>query len=171
MASDNDAENLVKSLELAAAQIEMSLQDSAEAVSQVLESVLDISVNLGEIDSTLTDASGDLTKEAQSRVLALSSRSVELVNSAVMAMQFYDRLSQRLEHVEHNLCAISKVMQVPGAEHKEMWEVLQTRLKAVYSTEQEQELMALVQEQGDLADAVAEVFDSHTGNSGEAEFF
>ena len=171
MEQDTDVVNLVKSLELAGAQIEMSMQDSADAVSQVLESVLEIAGHLSEIDLRLNEGAIFNNENDRKQVASASAESINLINNVVMAMQFYDRLSQRLEHVEHNLGAVADLIQEPGKDHDILWENLQKKLKAVYSTKQEQRLMALVQAQGGSAESVAEVFESQAASSSDTEFF
>ena len=59
-----------------------------------------------------------------------------------MAIQFYDRLSQRLLHVQENLHALSEITSAQQIDHAALWRQLHARMQAVYTLEQEQKLYA-----------------------------
>ena len=64
------------------------------------------------------------------------------LDRGVMAIQFYDQLSQRLLHVQENLHALSEITSAQKIDHAALWRQLHARMQAVYTLEQEQQLYA-----------------------------
>ncbi len=136
---DYVSSDTAKSLELTIAQLEMSMEDSQHSVNVVLDSLEGITDCLKEVDAELTKT------QSCSDSLSLAVKKVhDYICEMVMALQYHDRLSQRTSHVEENLRAVSVLIQKPDNQHPALWEELQEKLKILYSTEQEQGLLAAV---------------------------
>lgn len=70
-----------------------------------------------------------------------SGRIVDYVQNVVMALQFYDRLSQRLVHVAQGLDELAEMAETPGQlDQLAAWRGLLDRVCALHSTKEEQEL-------------------------------
>lgn len=123
-----DTRQLVNSLALALTQIEMTFQESDDRVCEVFDAVSGVT----DVAKALRSGEGDVHSLAQTLD--------DEVSRSVQALQFYDRLSQRVSHIEENLRSVIAIMESPDEDHSKLWEKLQGRLRSVYSTEQEQAL-------------------------------
>ena len=137
-APPDDAEQIIRALQLAIAQIDMSLRESGGSVEQVTGAITSLSSALHRIRS-------DLHKQMPGAASVTDcDEASEHIRQATMAFQFYDRMSQRLAHVMENLAEIATVVSAPDAEHARLWENLQRRMRQVYTLEQERAIqMAL----------------------------
>jgi hypothetical protein len=63
------------------------------------------------------------------------------VQQSIMAFQFYDRLSQRLDHVKEALEQLGKLVADPGRLYSpQEWTRLQQRIRSRYTMREEQEM-------------------------------
>jgi len=77
------------------------------------------------------------------------------VNSAIMAFQFYDRLCQRLEHVQNNLHMLSDL--VTDESHIDNvggWQALREKIKSSYTMETEHEMHEAVMKGATIEEAL-----------------
>jgi len=134
-----DMRETARALELAMAQIEMSLREADHAVETLIDAITAMAACAHSIDQQLDEANrhGDETamRTAIQTQCRLSNKSMQ---KAVSAFQFYDLLSQRFRHIHDNLSAVAEVMRAPDQQHASMWCQLQEKLRSVYSLEQEQ---------------------------------
>ncbi|MDO6460906.1 hypothetical protein Q4485_09375 [Granulosicoccaceae sp. 1_MG-2023] len=122
----DERQSLVNALELVLAQVRMSFAEADGHVCEAFEAIADIRAATTGLCGTDQDA--------------LAQRLDGNIKRAVHALQFYDRLSQRLGHVEENLREVIGIVENADEDHSELWQKLQGRLRSVYSTEQEQAL-------------------------------
>ena len=82
------------------------------------------------------------------------------VDSAIMAFQFYDRLCQRLEHVQNNLHMLSDLITDEGQiENSVGWQTLREKIKSSYTMETEHKMHEAVLK-GATIDEALEIFKS-----------
>jgi hypothetical protein len=134
-----DMRETAQTLELAIAQIGMSLHESDHAVETLIGAITTMSGCVRRIEEKL-DASCDSPQSItlQGAIYMECQHAKESMQQAVTAFRFYDLLSQRLLHIEENLKAVAGVMRAPDQQHSAMWQQLHDRLCSVYSLEQEQ---------------------------------
>ena len=134
-------------LDLCEAQMDAALQESDGAVDALVSaftSMVDTARNISELACTLPDSE-------EQRALANLGQHCQAMSkqmaSAVVAFQFYDKLSQRLGHVRYSLstlalfvCDRSQTMQ------REQWKKLFAALRRLYRTEEEREIFQLMTE-------------------------
>lgn len=133
-----DAQEVAKSLKLAIAQINMSMRESDDSVHQLIASmaaVNDCLNQMGKIISKPDDQAGAVSLDDLKKYSTVANQHMQ---DAVIAFQFYDRMTQRFAHVKENLQAIAELIKKPDQQHPELWINLQNKLRSVYSTEQEQ---------------------------------
>jgi hypothetical protein len=118
-------------LDLCEAQIEAALSESDVAVEALIKSF--------EALAEATRANGDASDQNE----AISKQ----VASAVMAFQFYDKLSQRLGHVRYSLSTLALfVCDRSQASEREQWRKLFLTLRRLYRTEEERQIFQLMVE-------------------------
>ena len=153
-----DTRQLINSLALALTQIEMTFQESDDRVCEVFEAISDVS------------EAADALRAGDVDVNALAGKLDVEVKKAVQSLQFYDRLSQRVSHIEENIRSVIAIMESPDEDHTKLWEKLQGRLRSVYSTEQEQALFcAFSGNKNGQSDDTAE--QGKSSGSGDIELF
>lgn len=142
-------------LELAAAQIDAAMRDSNASVDVLTGSFTNMAETLRLITGTLAeaDASAD---ETRARLLSAAGQVSGMVNEAVVAFQFYDKLAQRLAHVTHSLGELSELV---GDQRRifnpQAWVELQGRIRGKYTTPDEREMFEAVMTGTPVAEAIA----------------
>jgi hypothetical protein len=163
-----DQQQIVQSLELVITRITLSLQDSEQAVAHIIAAVTamsDAARRIGE-----QQVSGPAGKPALLEVVQAECSQVQTaVQQAITALQFYDLLSQRMQHVRKNLRAVVNVMQAPERQHPAMWQELSELVRSVYSLEQERRMCSTMFDSLPADEPDASRFAS--ARHGDIEFF
>jgi len=129
-------------LELGAAQLESAMKDSDARVASLTSAInhmVERLVALREIASALpaSDARGcELAAQ-----LASVHAELELdARQAVVALQFYDKLIQRIQHVRDGLAIPAEVIEAGPQERSAAWEQLLDQVRGRYSMVEERVL-------------------------------
>lgn len=129
-------------LQLSMAQIELALHDSASSVSDLSDSFTTISATLNAIraaNERLPDQ-GDISA-IKAEIAGLGSEGGEKVGQAIIAFQFYDRLSQRLSHVCRSLDDLGGLVSDPARLYNpSAWVGLQALIRSKYVTEEDRRM-------------------------------
>ena len=125
-------------LALAVAQVESSMKDGEQSVGTLSASFTDMAEYVSQI-RTLTNKVTPESLERYKTVISETTNNLEHnVHNAVMAFQFYDRISQRLDHVCHSLDKLgSLISQKDSLYNPESWKNLQNEIKGSYTMEAE----------------------------------
>ena len=92
------------------------------------------------------------------------------IQQAVIAFQFYDRLSQRLDHASHNLEKIGHLIADSGDRYEESaWRKVQHEIKSSYTMEAERIMFEHIMRGHSVAEAL-EIY-HHQFNKSEEEDF
>jgi hypothetical protein len=163
-------------LELCEAQMESALSESDGAVDALIkaftgvtESTRTLAALADQLPQELRDAKG---AELDQQLAAIRSQ----MANAVVAFQFYDKLSQRLGHVRYSLSTLAMfVCDKAQMGQREQWERLFGTLRRLYRTEQEREIFQLMVNGATAEEARAQVA-QNTGPrdanaAGEIELF
>ncbi|GAB6039487.1 hypothetical protein [Endothiovibrio diazotrophicus] len=144
-------------LGLAVAQIESSMRDGDDSVNVLGNSFTTMYGSLQTIAATadhLTDRgeTGKVKKAIGHNVAEVSG----MMQEVIMAMQFYDKLTQRLSHVTHSIEALGELI----ADHSRLynpyeWAGLQEKIRAKYTTEEERLMFDTIMAGGDVEEALA----------------
>lgn len=134
-------------LDLCEAQMEAALQESDVAVDALVKaftSMVDTARSISELASTLPPSD---EQRALTDVGAHCQQMTKEMASAVVAFQFYDKLSQRLGHVRYSLSTLALfVCNRSQMTQREQWKKLFTALRRLYRTEEERAIFQLVTE-------------------------
>ena len=132
-------------LGLCEAQMESALQESDKAVDtliQVFTSLVDATRAVSACTEKLPpELKASLATDIDSQVAAIAKQ----MGAAVMAFQFYDKLTQRLGHVRYSLSTLAMFVCDKSQTHqREQWERLFGTLRRLYRTEEEREIFQLM---------------------------
>ncbi|MGB5395759.1 MAG: hypothetical protein WBN96_01295 [Gammaproteobacteria bacterium] len=137
-----DTQETAQSLELAIAQIDMALREADNSVTELMDAMSTMSCTVTTIEKTLAALSKESNNADTIDIMNTEcAHANEAMAKAIMAFQFYDRLTQRFQHVHENLLAVANVIRAPGSEHPALWRNLRDKISSVYSLEQEQCLL------------------------------
>ena len=167
---------IAKMLGLCETQMDSAMQESDRAVDalvQAFTSLNDITRGVGTLAADLSSQThaADKATELQAQLDSLSKQ----MASAVIAFQFYDKLTQRMGHVRYSLSALALFVCNPTQMHQpEQWQRLLTQLRRLYRTEAEREVFQMVMdsEENTFVDAAAPpARPAATAKAGEIELF
>jgi len=138
-------QQLALMLDLFAAQMDAAVQEADNAVEQLSDAfnaLLGTPPNPG-----IPEQGADAVAGSEAHPAAAE---------AVIAMQFYDRLSQRLGHVRYSLSTLAMFVCDPqNNRQRERWQRLQNSLRRLYSSEEERALFEMMM-QGTSAEEALE---------------
>ncbi len=163
-------------LGLCEAQMESALQESDKAVDALIQAFTCL-VDTTRSVNALTES---LPPEIKETVASGLNQQVEAITKqmagAVVAFQFYDKLTQRLGHVRYSLSTLALfVCDRSQAASPDQWRRLLNTLRRLYRTEEEREIFqsimdGIASEQAS-ADGAAGKNVSHAPKTGEVELF
>lgn len=121
---------------LATAQIEASMADGDYSVNALIESFKSMSSSLRSI----------LKEDNDNQKLKQLKKDIDL---SIVSFQFYDRLNQRLEHVNNSLIMLSNLVTDDAKLKNPMeWDALKQKIRKSYSMESEHDLFKLLYDEG-----------------------
>ncbi len=133
-------------MELAGGQIEAAMKDSASSVEVLADSFTTMAGYMRMIGDTAAKLpeNGE-TAAAKSELLGATEHVNSMMRQTIVAFQFYDKLVQRLSHVNHSLAALSNLVGdnsrlfIPGE-----WLALQEKIRSRYTMKEEVEMFEAV---------------------------
>lgn len=129
-------------LNLAVAQIVHSLQDGDESITALGNSFTTIVDNIAKARTATERLTGSADKDV---ILANCNQASTQIEQAIVAFQFYDRLSQRLSNVAESLASLGGLMGDPLRLHKPYeWQGLQEKIQSRYTQESERQMFEAV---------------------------
>lgn len=138
----------VAMLSLAVAQIELALTDGSEEANQI-GSAFD---GIANASNSILDASNTKDNAGQCENCQ---KILTHLNEAVVAFQFYDRVSQRLDHVAVGLRKLTRLMADADAIAVEQnWLDVQEEIKASYTMESERVMFEQIMRGIDIDEAL-----------------
>ena len=152
----------VRMLGLAVAQIESSMRDGDESVNVLGNSFTTMYGSLQMISATAGHLSdkGE-TGQVKSAIEHNAAEVSSMMQEVIVAMQFYDKLTQRLSHVAHSIDALGDLIADNARLYNPFeWAGLQEKIRAKYTTEEERVMFDAIMEGGSVEEAlqVAEEF-------------
>ncbi|HEY6643497.1 hypothetical protein [Povalibacter sp.] len=134
-------------LGLCEAQMDSAIQESDQSIDTLVRAfteLVETARAVGSLTSNLpAEVKAQLDPSTQNQLAAFSNQ----MAAAVVAFQFYDKLSQRLGHVRYSLSTLAQFacsrsqMQQP-----EQWTRLHSTLRRLYRTQEEREVFQVMME-------------------------
>ncbi|GAA6133267.1 hypothetical protein NBRC116188_00560 [Oceaniserpentilla sp. 4NH20-0058] len=125
-------------LALAVAQVESSMKDGEQSVSTLSASFTDMADYISQIRNLTSKVTPNNLEKYQSVIDETTANLEHNVQNAVIAFQFYDRISQRLDHVCQSLDQLgSLISEKDSLYNPECWLSLQDQIKSSYTMDAE----------------------------------
>jgi hypothetical protein len=144
-------------LALTVAQIETSMKEGDQSVNQLTESFTDLASHSQEIIAEAQRLDINIPHEADIRknMLHAAEGLNGKIQQAIIAFQFYDRLSQRLDHASHSLEKIGHLIADSGERYQESaWRNAQEEIKSSYTMESERIMFEHIMRGHSVAEAL-----------------
>lgn len=132
-------------LNLAVAQIDGSMHEGNSSIETLSASFTGLATNLSDIQSSILrikdkDEGNDVDKLSLI-IEGSTTTALDKVHSAIIAFQFYDKLTQRLDHVSLSLGALTALISDPTALYSPVkWLALQESIRAKYTMKEERNM-------------------------------
>jgi len=174
-ASTNDAAftpelQMANMLGLCEAQMNSALQESDKAVDTLVEAFTCLADATHSVNALIESLSPEV-KEALAgdldRQLAMISKHM---GAAVMAFQFYDKLTQRLGHVRYSLSTLALfVCDRTKTNQPDQWKRLLNTLRRLYRTEEERQIFQMIMD--GIENEASPATQREEAKAGEVELF
>ena len=128
----------VMMLNLAVAQIEYTMRDGDDSIDALSHSFTSIIESVEAIAKA-----GEKLPESEEKTTIMSNfeHTSEKVQTAIIAFQFYDKLTQRLNHVSSSLATLTELVADQSRLYNpQEWHVLQTKIKSKYTLETDKKM-------------------------------
>ena len=147
---------------LAMAQVETTLNDSSKDVSKLTSAFTHIASDAQKLGAACRklESPGDFAP-AKSEITSLASAISQEMGMAIVAFQFYDRLSQRLDHVKRDLGWLSNLVSDPQQLYNPLaWSKLQEDIMSNYTMEEERIMFQHIMKGASVEEAL-EIYQHH----------
>jgi hypothetical protein len=133
-------------LELSAGQIEGAMKDSSSSVEVLTDSFTTMAGYMQMIAETVASLPDEgEAGVAKQNLSGVTGHVSGMVHQAIIAFQFYDKLVQRLAHVNHSLASLSDLVSDQSRLFNPMeWRALQEKIRSKYTMVDEQAMFDAV---------------------------
>lgn len=153
-------------LALAIAQIDTSLQEGSQSIDKLTGSFTAMADNTQRLLKMATESGDSIPVEVGKIAHDLQAE----VQQAIIAFQFYDRLTQRLDHVGDSLEQMGHLIADPGQRYLPApWSLLQSKIKSNYTMEAERIMFEHIMAGHSVAEAL-EIYHHHFDKQSEDDF-
>lgn len=151
----------INMLTLAVSQVECTMTDGEKSVTELTQSFTYIANQLQDL-LNLHNSKKDSTEKNELETFRLSTEEIhQKIMSAIVAFQFYDRLSQRLDHVKRDLGWLSRLVSDPSQLYNpSAWSKLQEDIMSNYTMEEERIMFQHIMN-GASVDEALQVYQHH----------
>jgi len=148
----------INMLTLAVSQVECTMTDGEKSITELTQSFTYIANQLQSIVNTKSSESA----ETQLHTIKENAADIhQKVVTATIAFQFYDRLTQRLDHVKRDLSWLSDLVSNPNQLYNpEAWKKLQTDIMSNYTMEEERLMFEHIMN-GASVESALEIYHHH----------
>ncbi|MBN2647136.1 MAG: hypothetical protein JXR44_05070 [Thiotrichales bacterium] len=147
-----EVQETILMLNLAVAQIDLSITEGDHSVNTLIDSFSFMAQQLQQIQSTghaLLEQANHENREDAQQLLSQAGELSAKIQQAIIAFQFYDKLSQRLAHVSNGLSGLAEIvahqMQVKSPQ---AWQDFKMSVRKGTTMREEEELFTLIFDQG-----------------------
>lgn len=163
----------VRMLSLAVAQIEMAMNESDDSISTLTGNFEEMVKSIQVIASQTQDFDSHDAAPAKQAINAQCETLGSTVNHSLVAFQFYDKLSQRLDHVNHSLNSLAELVSNPDRVYNPReWTSLQQAIRGRYTMLEEQQMFDALLSGASVEEALEICREKvNEAASGKIEFF
>lgn len=146
-------------LDLSANQIDLTIQEGNESVELLMNTFDALLEYLGSVEKQVGKPTAAAHSTNGADALQECNATKDKINQIVVGLQFYDRFTQRLQHIRESLAVLSALIDDPDKQDiPEEWTILRNKIKSKYSTEQQKGIFHALMRGADI-DEVFEFFD------------
>lgn len=143
----------VKLLTVSVAQVQSGMHQGDESVNTLTGSFTAMVAHLKAIENLIQTMPAEKEHEEALEHCKLTS---ELVQSSIMAFQFYDRLQQCLDQAASGLTELSKLVESPQRLYNPLeWKKLQDNIRNRYTMESQKKMFDAILQGKTLQEAIA----------------
>lgn len=155
---------------LAICQIETSMTDSNQSVDTLTRSFTDLAEHSLAVEAQIQALNDPSQLESFKADLTNTSAQMrEQIGKAITAFQFYDRTSQRLDHVARSLEKVTLIMRDRDRlNDPEAWQNVQNQVRGSYTMEAERIMFEHIMRGATVAEAL-EIYQHHFALEGEQD--
>ena len=140
-------------LNVAVAQIETSLLNGDESVNTLANSFTSMVANAEMIGMAAENLPDNAEKET---IVNNCNQVAEKMRAAIMAFQFYDKLTQRLTHLSSSLAVLGELVQKPEQLYNPYaWRGMQEKIKSKYTVESDKAMFEAILNGRSVEEALA----------------
>ena len=164
----------VRMLFLTVAQIEIAMRESDDSVASLTNAFTTMMTYENNIASAVDKLpQTEETKDLRESIKLNTELVTQEMQGAIVAFQFYDKLTQRLQHAGSSIEGLSElVSDVSKIYNPVEWNNLQQSIKSRYSMREEHEMFESVMNGADVRDAIRTYNESHKEDlQDDIEFF
>jgi hypothetical protein len=163
-------------LELCEAQIESALSESDLAVDTLIKTFSSLADTARSLNEAVQSLPAECRPAAGAEIEKQASAMTRQMASAIVAFQFYDKLTQRLGHVRYSLSTLALfVCNRAQTRQRDQWRQLFGTLKRLYRTEEERQIFQMMVEGASAQDARDHIHQTtmtlRVDNTGDVELF
>ena len=142
----SQVQETVLMIELAVGQIEAAMKDSNSSVEVLTDVFTTMAGYMRMINDTVVALPDNKElADTKTNLLGATGNVSGMVHQAIIAFQFYDKLVQRLSHVNHSLASLSTLVKDQSRLYKpHEWAALQEKIRSKYSMREEVEMFEAV---------------------------
>ena len=146
----------VRMLNLAVAQIDISLCEGDDSVQTLSESFTLMFESINKIKQGSKSISEDKKMDIVLNMIEIEGNLVSSkIETSIVAFQFYDKLSQRLTHVRHALEDLADLVDDRARLYNPAeWKALQMKIRGRYSMQEEQDMFDMLLAGASINDAL-----------------
>ncbi|TAN46923.1 MAG: hypothetical protein EPN21_18975 [Methylococcaceae bacterium] len=157
-------------LQLAVGQIEAALTESHSSVDVLTDSFTTMANYVSGLNAALQNHT--LGEQPQAELRETAEQLTNMVHQAIIAFQFYDKLTQRIGHVSHSLDSLSDLV---NNQHRlfnpQEWAELQQAIRSKYTTVEEREMFDAVMNGMPVRQALEHFVNEMKDKGDDIEFF
>lgn len=144
-------------LGVAMAQIESAMKDGTESVDVLSDSFTSMYGHVQRIEREAEALIGHAAEGQGAESIRATCKTVSSkMQQVIVAMQFYDKLAQRLSHVSHSMQALAELISDLGRIYNPgEWVALQEKIKSRYTLEEERVMFEAIMKGASIDEALA----------------
>ena len=169
----NEPVEAVRMLELAIAQIALAMHDGKAAVSTLDQAFTSAANGIAAVADLAVSPEHKRADDEHRRTLVDQCADAQAgVQQSIIALQFYDRLSQRLEHVQNTLNGLSSLLGNPSkANDGQAWLSLRDSIRERYTMREEQALFDAISNGAGVEQALGVALEQEKQRDDDVELF
>lgn len=144
------SKNQITLLHLAAAQLAISLSEAEKPFNDLSKLFIEIVEGYNEIEGLIgSNQPGDI-----SSLQALHKATQNKVRNAIVDFQFYDRMTQRLQHIMSNIKDAINALEIKQQGNKAEWDAIFRKIEKSYTMREETQLFNAIRSGEGFEEAV-----------------